>query len=117
MSRFFDCCRKKIYSDILTKNSKKKELILSTTIHCSMFFTHKHLIDKILKTFTISRFNISGISFVIVLFPCSLFSNDFYLFFGFASAPQLLARERSDLFGEEGGLPGAHQMIQSGILN
>jgi hypothetical protein len=31
----------------------------------------------------------------------------FILFFGFASAPQLLLRERSDLFGKEGGLPGA----------
>jgi hypothetical protein len=28
------------------------------------------------------------------------------LFFGFASAPQLLPRERSDLFGGEVGLPG-----------
>jgi hypothetical protein len=28
------------------------------------------------------------------------------LFFGFASAPQLLPRDRSDLFGGEVGLPG-----------
>jgi hypothetical protein len=31
------------------------------------------------------------------------------LFFGFASVIQLLPRERSDLFGKEGGLPGAQE--------
>jgi hypothetical protein len=39
-----------------------------------------------------------------------IFNNDSISFLcAFTSVPQLLLRERSDLFGEEGGLPGAQE--------